>query len=66
MLLTDDGLLDEWAIINSKYKVHTKHLPSHVRRVHFHSDGSAWFNSTLQRAVQPMWEAWTGVKEDML
>ena len=52
MLVTDNGTHDEWVFMDGKYSIYTKYLPSHIKTLHFHSDGTACFNSILQKTAQ--------------
>ena len=63
MLLTDDSLQDEWAVICAKKEVYEKHLPSHIKKVIFVADGASCFSSKIHRAIQSLWNSWTGVDE---
>jgi hypothetical protein len=63
MMFTDDGLQDDWQIACAKHTIYTDHLPSHIKKVLFTSDGAGCFKSKLHRAIQPFWKHWTGVDE---
>jgi hypothetical protein len=63
MMFTDDGLQDDWQIACAKHTIYSEHLPSHIKKVLFTSDGAGCFKSKLHRAIQPFWKYWTGVNE---
>jgi hypothetical protein len=63
MMVTDDGLQDEWEVACAKKVVYTDYLPDHVKKVHFVSDGAGCFKSQFHRAFSPFWKCWTGIDE---
>ena len=63
MMFTDDGLQDEWAVACAKREIYENHLPDHIKNAIFVADGASCFNSKLHRAIQILWESWTGITE---
>jgi hypothetical protein len=63
MMITDDTLQDEWSVMCAKHEIYSNHLPEFISKVKFQSDGAGCFSSMLNRIVQPLWGAWTGIEE---
>ena len=63
MMLTDDGLQNEWAVICAKLEIYENHVPSHITNSIFVADGVSYFSSKIHRAIQWLWESWTGINE---
>ena len=51
MMVTDDTLQDENQVIAAKTLLYKEHLPDHIKKVHFVSDGAGCFKSKLHRAA---------------
>jgi len=66
IMLTADTCQDEISVICAKSFVYSDCLPDRIDEARFQTDGAGYFSSKLNRAVQPLWEAWTGVKEVIL
>ena len=64
--VSDDKLQDATFVISAKYEMYTNHLPEHIQKVKFRTDGAANLISTIHNLVQPMWKIWTGVEEEVL
>ena len=63
MMVTDDTLQDENQVIAGKKLLYKEHLPEHIKKVHFVSDGAGCYKSKLHRTIQPFYKIWTGVEE---
>ena len=63
MMVTDDTLQDEKQVLAAKALLYREHLPEHVKKVHFVSDGAGCYKSKLHRTIMPCWETWTGIVE---
>jgi hypothetical protein len=63
-MVSDDSVQDEWEVMCAKSDIYTKHLPKHIEKVWFQSDGAGCFSSQLNRIVQPLWSWWTGIVEE--
>jgi len=61
--LTDDTTQDAFSVLTAKYILYANLLPEHINKVHYKSDGAGCFSSNTSKAVMPLWEIWTGVKE---
>jgi hypothetical protein len=66
LMMTDDNKQDEGQVVCAKAHLHNNHLPEHIKRVHFRTDGAGCFRSALHRAIQPIWSLWTGITEETL
>ena len=64
MAVSDDTLQDETQVICAKAYVYRNHMPEHINKVWYRSDGAGCFSSKLNRVVQPCWKAWTGIEEE--
>ena len=63
MMLTDDSLQDEWAVVCAKHEIYKNHLLAHIKKAIFVADGASCFASKLHRSIQGLWESWVGVTE---
>jgi hypothetical protein len=63
-LVTDDTLQEKWIVMCAKSEIYSKHIPKECPYVGFQLDGAGCFSIQLNRVVQPLWEAWTGVVEE--
>ena len=63
MMVTDDSLQDKQQVIAAKRILYKEHLPDHIKKVHFTSDGAGCFKSKLHRCIQPCWKIWSNVDE---
>ena len=56
MMVTDDTLQDENQVIAGKTLLYEEHLPEHITKVHFVSDGAGCYKSKLHRTIQPFYK----------
>ena len=63
MLVTNDSLQDDWAVVCAKCYIYKECLPKHIKKVIFVADGAGCFKSKLHRAIQGFWKYWTGIEE---
>lgn len=63
MMLTDDSLQDDHAVVCAKSILYNECLPNHVKFTKFCSDGAGNFKSKVHRALQPFWKHWCGIDE---
>ena len=63
MMLTDDILQDEQAVVCAKLEIYKNHLPAHIKKAIFVADGASCFASKLHRSIQALWGSWVGVEE---
>jgi hypothetical protein len=61
MLLSDDTLQDDDAVICAKHLILNECLPEGTIKYRCCSDGAGNYKSKLQGALQPLWKHWTGV-----
>jgi len=66
MMVTNDGIQDDWAVACAKSYIYKNCLPDHVKKSNFVADGAGCFKSKLHRAIQPLWKSWTGIEEELL
>ena len=63
MMVTDDTFQDEQQVLAAKALLYREHLPEHIKKAHFVSDGAGCYKSKLHRTIMPCWETWTGIVE---
>ena len=63
--ISDDKFKDHQFVISAKYELYTKHLPQRIKKVQYRSDGAANLCATLHYLIQPLWEVWTGIMEEI-
>ena len=51
MMVTDDALQDEHQVLAAKALLYREHLPDHIKKVHFTSDGAGYYMSKLHRTI---------------
>ena len=56
MLVTNDSLQDDWAVVCAKCYIYKECLPKHIKKVIFVADGAGCFKSKLHCAIQGLWK----------
>ena len=63
--ISDDKLKDTQFVISAKYELYMNHLPERIQKVQYRSDGATNLCATIHYLIQPLWEIWTGIVEEI-